>query len=161
MQRHWGMARWGRRVDETGRLLGPPRNGQAFPTLVCSSPCPGKGNCPRTKKGGIWVVFPTQVQEEVLTCLMESSVARPGGWVGNAHAFVFSCLCFVSGRQRFLGKVPCRSSKFGLADPRERQTCLHLGKEISVSSRQNQRVQGRRQGHSGQDPWPLLTGPFL
>lgn len=72
------MAPWGRRADETGRVLGPPKNGQAFPTLVCSSPCPGKGNCPRTNKGGFWVVFPTQVQEEVLTCLLESSEARPG-----------------------------------------------------------------------------------
>lgn len=141
-QRCWGVALWGYGVDEAGRLLGPTGNSQTFTTVVCSSPCPGeseKGNCPRTNQGGFWVGFPTQVQEEEQTSVsLQGSVARPvWRWLQSSlcrkpgHAFVCPCL-FCSSNQLFPGKVPCQRSKFDLADPREKETCLHLGGETRV-----------------------------
>lgn len=66
---------------------------------------------------------------------LESSVARPAwGWLQSSlgrrpvHAFACPCL-FCSGRLLFPRKVPCQSSKFGLTAPREKETCLHLGRE--------------------------------
>lgn len=62
-------------------VLGLPGSGPACTTRLCSSlhpGKPGKGNCPRTNKGGFWVGFPTPVQEQ-----QQTSVARrPGrGWL--------------------------------------------------------------------------------
>lgn len=112
-------------LREAGRVLGLTGNDQAFTTLVCSSPCSGesgKGNCSRTNQGGFWVEGPTEVQEEERTSVsLESSVARLQSSLSRKprHAFVCPCL-FYSGRQLFPRKVPCQSSKFDLAAPREK-----------------------------------------
>lgn len=143
---------------ETRSVLGITGNGQTF--LHWSAPAPalqsGNGNCPRANKGGFWVGFPTQVQEEEQTSVsLDGSVARPGwGWlqslcVGNPGMPLYVPV-FSSGRQSFPRKVSCQSSKFGLAYPREKETCLHLCG--------NQSVQRQDQSYSGRLPWPLFSG---
>lgn len=135
-----GVLLWGHGVDEAGRVLGPTGNGLYYSGLL--QPLPWgvrEGNCPRTNEGGFWVGFPTQVQEEEQTSVsLQSNVARPvWGWLQPSlcrkpeHALVYPCL-FCSSHQLFPGKVPGQSSKFDLADPKEKVTSLYLGEKTRL-----------------------------
>lgn len=87
--------------------------------------------------------FPTQVQEEKQASVsLDSRVARPvRGWLqpslGRKPGHGFVCIvCVFSGCQLFPREVLCQSSKSDLADPREKEIYLHLGKETRAFQRQ-------------------------
>lgn len=65
-------------------------------------------------------------------CVFEGSVARPISGHGVGNLWLLFCALFIFVRWSFPRKVLCQSSKSGLADPREKETCLSLcGKPCS------------------------------
>lgn len=125
-------------------------------TLAPTLRSEGKGIAKELTRGLLGGVPHPSSRRGADICVLEGSEARPvsGHRVGKLW-LPFSAL-FIFVRWSFPRKVPCQSSKFGLADPREKGTCPCLcGKPCSEAG----------EGSSEQliSPCPLdnFLGPLL
>lgn len=133
--------------------------GQAYPGLTRAPTLrsEGRGIAKELTRGLLGGVPHPSSRGGADICVLEGSETRPGSGHGVGKLWLLLWALFMFVRWSFPRKVPCQSSKFGLADPRVKGTCPCLCGKPS-------RVQKQGRGGSEQlfSPCPLdnFLGPL-
>lgn len=99
--------------------------GQAYPRLTRTSTLrsEGRGIAKELTRGLLGGVPHPSSRGGADICVLEGGEARPGSGHGVGKLWLLLWALFMFVRWSFPRKVPCQSSKFGLADGRVKGTC--------------------------------------
>lgn len=98
-----------------------------------------EGGLPRTNKRGLLGGVPPKFKRGADMCVIEGDAARRTSGHGVGNLCLPLCALFVFVHWSFPRKVPCQSSKFSLAEPRGKETCLCLCRKQCSEASQRQR----------------------